>query len=812
MSSPAPGRVLAVLLVLSLVVSAVGLPVASAAGPVFVETDITQDATWTAEDGPYRIVANVSVAPDATLTIEPGAEVQVAEGISLSVAGELVAEGTPDEPVTFTSPRANLSRGTWGSIRTAGDSSVTVSLRHAVIEYGTDGLRVDNGAIRTTIENVTFADLAGDGVAVTASRSGTDVVITDSTFRDVGGGAVTAGEDGAPVSRISGWRVEDVSVDSVDETALNWHAAKVSGVRIADTRIENATGGAVAIQASELRNSDIASNVITESGDGISASTDVLTGFRITGNTISQSGVGVDVTATRNVREFEIRENSITAGETGVAITHESPENRYFSFSATIARNQLSENTVHGLIVESGFLAPPKLAVHNNTVADNGWFGARFAMGEFRNAEVADNRFARNGEDGFSVAARHVTDSRVHNNTARENIGSGMALEANVDMSALRIEDNRLLDNAGPGIRLGNGEATPGNLTVRNNLVAANAYGVVVAGPQSTRIEQNEIVYNTVSVGPTVPLSRVETGVGIVAAGGHDNFWLHANDIYGHRIGLFTDTGGTVEADDNYWGASSGPYHQSINPEGEGDSVVTHRGWVDIIHAETERIGQSHVRPVARVSVDPQTATVGDTVRVSADGSSDDDGRVTTYHFTIGNETRRTDSPVQTVTVDRVGSLPISVVVADDLGIESATNATATVTVEAVPNTTTETTTSTTTTTTAGTTTTTSTTTGPPPEEQDQGILAAILSFGGLLGALFYLVAMGLGGWGMYQTVAGQPLSVDGRRIHVLALLGIIVWAVASLLGPGDLLFVGLGGLVAWMGLTGIAYLVARGT
>lgn len=177
-------------------VSAVGLPVASAAGPVFVETDVTQDTTWTADDGPYRIVANVSVAPDATLRIEPRTEVQVAEGTSLSVAGELVAEGIPDEPITFTSPRANLSRGTWGSIRATGDSAVTVSLRHVVIEYATDGLRVVNAATKTTVENVRFADLAGDGVAVTASRSGTELAVTDSTFGDIGGGAITAGDEG----------------------------------------------------------------------------------------------------------------------------------------------------------------------------------------------------------------------------------------------------------------------------------------------------------------------------------------------------------------------------------------------------------------------------------------------------------------------------------------------------------------------------------------------------------------------------------------------------------------------------------------
>lgn len=69
-------------------------------------------------------------------------------------------------------------------------------------------------------------------------------------------------------------------------------------------------------------------NVITHSGDGIRASTDVLSGFRKRGNAITRSGVGVDVTATRNVRDTAVRENLVRAGETGVAITHDSPANR----------------------------------------------------------------------------------------------------------------------------------------------------------------------------------------------------------------------------------------------------------------------------------------------------------------------------------------------------------------------------------------------------------------------------------------------------------------------------------------------------
>ncbi len=49
---------------------------------------------------------------------------------------------------------------------------------------------------------------------------------------------------------------------------------------------------------------------------------------------------------------------------------------------------------------------------------------------------------------------------------------------------------------------------------------------------------------------------------------------VDSNDIYANGYGVHNaDNSGMLMADNNYWGDPSGPYHQSLNPQGLGDSV-----------------------------------------------------------------------------------------------------------------------------------------------------------------------------------------------------------------------------------------------
>ena len=61
----------------------------------------TESATWTKENSPY-ILSNVSFAVGTTLTIESGATVILPSGEDLNIFGDIVVNGSDEEPVVFT--------------------------------------------------------------------------------------------------------------------------------------------------------------------------------------------------------------------------------------------------------------------------------------------------------------------------------------------------------------------------------------------------------------------------------------------------------------------------------------------------------------------------------------------------------------------------------------------------------------------------------------------------------------------------------------------------------------------------------------
>lgn len=114
---------------------------------------ITSDTTWTAGGSPYVVTSSILIGNGATLTIQPGVTVQMGSGLGISVgftglgAGTLIARGTAQSPILFTSS-AKMA-GAWGYIRftssavsaTLGANSSYASgsiLEYCTIEFGGD--------------------------------------------------------------------------------------------------------------------------------------------------------------------------------------------------------------------------------------------------------------------------------------------------------------------------------------------------------------------------------------------------------------------------------------------------------------------------------------------------------------------------------------------------------------------------------------------------------------------------------------------------------------------------------------------------
>ncbi len=104
-----------------------------------VAADIGTSTVWTLEGSPYRVLFDsdgIQVADGATLTVEPGVEVQFDPNASLIVLGTLKAIGTEAQPILFTGTAKE--EGSWLFLAIE-SSSLALNqgsvLRHVTIEY-----------------------------------------------------------------------------------------------------------------------------------------------------------------------------------------------------------------------------------------------------------------------------------------------------------------------------------------------------------------------------------------------------------------------------------------------------------------------------------------------------------------------------------------------------------------------------------------------------------------------------------------------------------------------------------------------------
>jgi len=147
------------------------LTIPTSPGITYVHGTLTMQ-TWT-NDRTYIVDNDAGVGAGETLTIQPGTVVRFAGHYSLSVAGTLIADGTEEQPIRFTSNQSSPAAGDWGQIKFL-DSSVDATfdgagnytggsiLRYAIIEYG-QGVNLENAA--PYIARSTFDQIGGSGIS-----------------------------------------------------------------------------------------------------------------------------------------------------------------------------------------------------------------------------------------------------------------------------------------------------------------------------------------------------------------------------------------------------------------------------------------------------------------------------------------------------------------------------------------------------------------------------------------------------------------------------------------------------------------------
>lgn len=103
-------RLFVILSLISCFLTGVSYAQTEVGGPIAI------DMTWTEDKSPYIVVQHTEVAEDATLTIDPGVTVKF-EDYALMIRGALVARGTKEKMITFTSNQGSPEPGDWKGIQ-----------------------------------------------------------------------------------------------------------------------------------------------------------------------------------------------------------------------------------------------------------------------------------------------------------------------------------------------------------------------------------------------------------------------------------------------------------------------------------------------------------------------------------------------------------------------------------------------------------------------------------------------------------------------------------------------------------------------
>lgn len=122
---------------------------------VTIKDDISTTTTW--ESGKVYVIRGSINVDNTTLTIEPGTRIEFETGASLQIGylgnATLIANGTADKPITFTSNATSPSAGAWNGI-TFWSNNLNSSLKYCSIKYGGTSTK---GAINVLGSNITFS-------------------------------------------------------------------------------------------------------------------------------------------------------------------------------------------------------------------------------------------------------------------------------------------------------------------------------------------------------------------------------------------------------------------------------------------------------------------------------------------------------------------------------------------------------------------------------------------------------------------------------------------------------------------------------
>lgn len=173
-----------------------------------IENDINTTTTWEAGKT-YVIRGDVSI-DNTTLTIQPGATIMFEAGASLSVgyygSATLIANGTAEKPITFTSTLDSPTAGAWQGIYLYSYNSPNTSFKYCAIKYaGTDA----DGALNILSTSCTFSN----NTIQFAKKLGIKLTDHNSLFEEMNNNTIS--DCGAHAIRITSAQLHTIGTGNI---------------------------------------------------------------------------------------------------------------------------------------------------------------------------------------------------------------------------------------------------------------------------------------------------------------------------------------------------------------------------------------------------------------------------------------------------------------------------------------------------------------------------------------------------------------------------------------------------------------------
>ncbi len=317
----------------------------------YVTGTIYEDTVWTG-DKTYVVNANVGVAPGCTLTIEPGTSVKFNGDYSLNVGGQLIASGTPAQPIIF----MPYSSNTWNRIYF--DNSMTDAIVDAEGNYQS-GTLLRYAQVKGAAGGLACSSATPYLAYLTTDGGGINCILGDGSFwlldSAVTGNVYASGPGRVRRSTINNGALSLGTASDVLTSMIG------KGIALGEnSRVEGSSAGAMI----SLTSGDVVSSTVIgggiSSGSGSIGSNQVvggsisLTSGQVTSNTVRGGGIAVGDGCIVEANDIE------DAPSAAIQTTG----------TATVLRNRVVASSGPGIVASTGL-------VQGNLVADAASDGLR---------------------------------------------------------------------------------------------------------------------------------------------------------------------------------------------------------------------------------------------------------------------------------------------------------------------------------------------------------------------------------------------------------------------------------------------------